>query len=110
MTQNDDRGRALPADRATAASQSNPSVSSIAGIPSAWQDISTAPRNRVIMLYGPLDVLPDRRQLYGDISESVRATGYWDAIDGAWSLVGGTWEGPWIKATRWQEAPEAPHD
>lgn len=73
-----------------------------------WQPIETAPRDRVIMLYGPLIVLPDNRELYGDLSRAVRVTGYWDSVDDEWSVVGGTWEGPWIAATLWQEAPDAP--
>ncbi len=74
---------------------------------SEWQDIASAPKDQVVLLYGKLDAGP-RRELYGDLSQSVRVAGYWDMIDQAWSPVGGTWEGPWIEATHWKPLDPPP--
>ena len=74
----------------------------------AWQSISSAPQSEVILLFGKLDVLDDQKPLYGSLDTPVRATGYWDDVDEAWSVVGGTWEGPWISATHWAVLPPAP--
>lgn len=74
-----------------------------------WQPIETAPKDgKWVLLFGLLDVLEDRKQLYCGLEHPCLTAGYWDGIDGAWSPVGGTWEGPWIKATHWQPLPSPP--
>lgn len=73
-----------------------------------WQDISTAPKDEVILLYGLLDPHPTERHLHTRLDEPKRFTGYWDEIDDAWCPVGSTWEGPWIEPTHWIPLPAAP--
>jgi hypothetical protein len=69
---------------------------------SAWQPIETAPRDRVVLLYGPLVQATDLHP-----KGAIRVTGFWCEIDG-WSLVSTTWTGPFIKPTHWAELPDAP--
>lgn len=73
-----------------------------------WQDISTAPKDEVILLYGLLDPHPTERHLHARLEEPKRFTGYWDDVDDAWCPVGSTWEGPWIEPTHWMPLPAAP--
>lgn len=75
---------------------------------SEWRDIESAPKDKHVLLFGLLDVLESNRQLYGGLHHPTIASGYWDEIDEAWSVVGGTWEGPWIKATHWTDLPDKP--
>lgn len=76
-----------------------------------WRDIASAPKDTVILLYGLLDPHPDSRELYSNLDRPVHAVGYWDPIDEAWSLVGSTWLGPWIKPSHWTAIlfPNPPH-
>lgn len=74
-----------------------------------WRtDIENAPMDEIVLLYGLLDVLDSRRELYGNLDRPTRVAGYWDSIDEAWCPIGGTWEGPWIKPTHWAKLMEAP--
>ena len=80
-------------------------VSNLAGV---WQPIETAPKDQPLLLFGLLEVLESDRQLHANLDVPRRAAGYWDEIDGAWSVQGGTWEGPWIAATHWMPLPAPP--
>lgn len=75
---------------------------------SEWQPIETAPRDRLIMLYGLLDPHPDDRFMYGGLDRPTRVTGYWDEIDEAWCPNGSTSNGPWFKPTHWAECIHPP--
>lgn len=68
-----------------------------------WRPIETAPKRGMILVYGqPKD------------TEDLRFTGpgihaaYWDEIDQAYCLDGGTWLGPFIAPTHWMPLPEPP--
>lgn len=75
-----------------------------------WQDIETAPKDAVILLYGLLEPHPDDVDLYANLDSPKRVAGYWDEIDGAWCPVGSTFEGPWFNPTHWQPLPAPPQD
>lgn len=71
-----------------------------------WQPAKTAPRNgNTILVYGK----PKNTKLVQFTKPGIH-TAYWDPIDSAFCLTGGTWEGPFIKPKKWQPAPEPPHD
>lgn len=70
-----------------------------------WQPGRTAPRNgNTILVYGK----PKNTKLLQFTKAGIH-TAYWDPIDQAFCLTGGTWEGPFIKPKKWQPTPELPH-
>ena len=70
---------------------------------SKWKDISTAPKDRVILGYGqPGDI--DGMRFAGPSVHSI----YWDEIDSAFCLTGSTWVGPFINPTHWMPLPSPP--
>jgi hypothetical protein len=71
-----------------------------------WKDISTAPKNKVILLWGHID--PDIPNENFNWSEPSIFTGYWDEIDQAWCCSGSTWIGPFMKCYFWRELPKKP--
>lgn len=73
-----------------------------------WQDISTAPKDDLVLLYGKLRPHPDNVQLYGDWDMRCRCVACWDDIDEDWCPVGSTWEGPWFEPTHWMPLPPPP--
>ena len=73
-----------------------------------WQDISSAPRDEYILLYGFLRPHPDDMDLYCNLENPRRVVGYWDTVDEAWCPVGSTFEGPWFTPTHWQPLPPPP--
>lgn len=73
-----------------------------------WQDISTAPKDDVVLLYGKLRPHPDNVQLYGNLDMRCRCVGSWDDIDEDWCPVGSTWVGPWFEPTHWMPLPPPP--
>lgn len=70
-----------------------------------WRDVETdrPPTDRAVLVYGrPKDT--------EDLSFKAPQVhlAYWDTIDGAFCLDGGTWLGPFIKPTHWRPLPEPP--
>jgi hypothetical protein len=72
-----------------------------------WQPIETAPRDGVILLYGEIRPHPADKQLF-IAGQKVRAAGYWDFVDEAWSPTTSPWTGPWLEPTHWHPIPDAP--
>lgn len=70
-----------------------------------WNPISTAPKDRLIILFGPLigQAVTEEHP-----KGTIRAIGYWDDIDGAWCLSTTSWVGPFIDATHWLPCPDRP--
>lgn len=71
-----------------------------------WRDISTAPKDRVLLLYGHIDPSTSFEALRWN--EPSVFTGAWDSIDEAWVPLGGTWEGPFMVVSHWAERPDGP--
>lgn len=69
-----------------------------------WRDISTAPKGRVILLFGQIGYGRSEAHPTGPI----RACGYWDEIDEAWAFTNTTWEGPFMAPTHWTDLPSPP--
>jgi hypothetical protein len=68
-----------------------------------WQDISSAPKDRAILVYGK----PTDTDEVHFTAPGVHAA-YWDPIDSSFCLKGATWLGPFIKPLCWMEEPAAP--
>ena len=75
-----------------------------------WQPIETAPRDRLILLFGLLDPHPDDRELYGSLDRPTRVAGSWCELDEAWCPMGATWTGPWFKPSYWMPLPPPPKE
>lgn len=73
-----------------------------------WQPIETAPKDKLILLFGLLDPHPEDIGLHGNLDRPGRYTGYWCQLDEAWSVAGGTWLGPWVNPTHWMPLPDPP--
>jgi len=73
---------------------------------SEWQDISTAPKDTTIMIYGP-QVGKSKSDLCG-WDGSIVSSGYWDGIDQSWCVTGSTWRGPFMNPTHWMPLPAPP--
>ena len=73
---------------------------------SEWQDISTAPKDRKVLLFGRID--PNNPFDLIRWREPSVFSGMWDDIDRAWVPCGGTWEGPFMEATHWMPLPAKP--
>lgn len=71
-----------------------------------WQPISTAPKDKVVLLYGKIDPNTEFELLIW--KEPSVFSGYWDNIDEAWTTSGSTWEGPFMVATHWMPLPPKP--
>lgn len=63
----------------------------------------TAPKGRKILVWGK----PKSTQLVKFSTEGWH-TVEWDALDQAFCLTGGTWEGPFIKPKFWMHLPAEP--
>lgn len=71
---------------------------------SGWQDVSTAPKDRHLLLCG--QQIPDNSGVrFGGV---IVTSGYWDGIDSSWCMTGSTWQGPFIEPTHWMPLPEPP--
>ena len=68
-----------------------------------WQPIETAPKDRTILVYGQPTDIPELQ-----FTGPGTFTAYWDEIDSAFCLTGGTWRGPFIKPTHWMPLPPLP--
>lgn len=69
-----------------------------------WFPIESAPRDEVILLFGPIGHGRSPEHPRGPI----RAVGYWDVIDGAWAYTNTTWCGPFADPTHWMPLPLPP--
>lgn len=67
-----------------------------------WQPIETAPRDKIILLWGAIRRAPPELSL----PDAVPVTGYWDEIDGAWCCLTATWTGPFVNARLWAPIDE----
>lgn len=71
-----------------------------------WRTIDSAPKDQHILLYGKID--PDI-PFDGIHWENMSVfSGYWDAVDDAWTPHGATWLGPFMIATHWMPLPTPP--
>lgn len=77
---------------------------------SEWKPIETAPKDRVILLWGAIVPHKDDRELYhyAALVEPTLHVGHWDAVDGEWCSSVSTYKGPWIAPLAWQPAPDIP--
>lgn len=70
---------------------------------SKWRPIKTAPKDRVVLLFGsqrPCELIrADGKFVF---------SGYWDHLDAAWCATGTTYCGPFYKPTHWQPLPAPP--
>lgn len=75
------------------------------GVSVSWQDISTAPKDRVLLLFGTLSG-PGLDESHPEGPR--RVVGYWDSMDEAWALTDTPWSGPFFEPTYWAECPPPP--
>lgn len=70
---------------------------------SKWKPGNTAPKQGMILVYGRPRDCEGLKFSGPDIHAA-----YWDSIDSAFCLDGGTWLGPFIKPTHWMPLPKPP--
>jgi hypothetical protein len=73
----------------------------------SWMNCSVipAPKDRMILVYGNLHVLPENKKLYFSPEGLIVSCAVWDDVDDEFGLIGGTFAGPWIKPKYWMELP-----
>ncbi len=75
-----------------------------------WRDISTAPRDRTILVFGKPDDLIMNNIALVKFKNPAAYTAAWDELDEAFCVSGGSWLGPFIEPTHWMPLPDPPKD
>ncbi len=77
---------------------------------SEWQDISTAPKDGTILVFGkPCDLVIGNVVMV-KFKNPAAYTAAWDELDEAFCVSGGSWLGPFIEPTHWMPLPDPPKD
>jgi len=75
---------------------------------SEWRTARSAPKDKVILVFGkPEDLVINGMTMLSHKKPGCH-TAYWDEIDNAFVLTGGSYYGPFIRPTHWMPLPEAP--
>ena len=75
-----------------------------------WQPVETAPKDRVILIYGkPSNLILDGNFLTV-FHRAAIFTAEWDDIDASFVLSGGSWLGPFVNPTHWMPLPDPPKE
>lgn len=71
-----------------------------------WQSMDTAPKDKGILVWGqPTDLEMDGNVLVS-FNAPLAVSVYWDEIDEAYTVMGGSWLGPFVLNPKgWQPLP-----